>query len=213
VVNTGVGVEAPDDPEPLLRPVLEQWREGKALCTETFGWVPDRIRIKGDEKALFQALLDWKLRAVSDGSFKNRLGSAAAKLTTKDRRHEIRLWYQAPGIPDDQSVYRSELVGLLSILMVVNWLAARHDDRYLPRATHPRVRVACDDGLSALNNPFSKWPLHPKQAHFDQLSVIRGPSALVVFFGPLDMSRATRIVTSPGSNWIGGRNATSRWTD
>jgi len=64
VVITGVGVASQEEPGPILRPVLEQWREATDLCTETLGWVSDKVRIIGDEEVLFQALLGGQLRAL-----------------------------------------------------------------------------------------------------------------------------------------------------
>lgn len=45
VVITGVGVASQEEPEPILRPVLEQWHEATDLCAETWGWFPDKVRI------------------------------------------------------------------------------------------------------------------------------------------------------------------------
>ena len=51
-----------------------------AEVTEYFGWTPDEIEIEGDEGRLVEALLSDRLCVISDGSYKQNLGTAAVQL-------------------------------------------------------------------------------------------------------------------------------------
>lgn len=62
-------------------------------------------------------------RAVSDGSFKDEYGTAAGILAASINDTDTLLFVNSvPGIPSDQSSYRSELAGILGTLYVVEAL-------------------------------------------------------------------------------------------
>ncbi|CAJ1941753.1 unnamed protein product, partial [Cylindrotheca closterium] len=131
--------------------------------------VPDEIEVHGDEATLADALLDGRLRVISDGSFKNELGTAAVQILVKHGGcHRIIIRCQTPGLPQDQSPYRSELIGLLAGIMAVDWLL----EQWFPNISiGPKVRIACD-GLSAIEMAFEDRPLSPTDAQFDLVSSI-----------------------------------------
>ncbi|CAJ1945295.1 unnamed protein product [Cylindrotheca closterium] len=111
VLLTGTG--RPFETAPITSPsILQAWQTATELCTDYYGWVLDEIEIQGDEATLVAALLEGRLRVISDGSFKNELRTAAVQLLVKhggSDRMTIRC--QTPGLPHDQSPYRSELIG------------------------------------------------------------------------------------------------------
>ncbi|CAJ1928967.1 unnamed protein product [Cylindrotheca closterium] len=111
------------------------------------------------------------LRVVSDGSFKDKVGTAAAQILCFDGLAVIRVWCRCPGMPQDHSAYRSGLIGILAGVKVVSWL---HD--YFPKEHLfnflPIMTVACD-GESALNNAFDTGTSRPQQKQFDLLLAIR----------------------------------------
>ena len=142
--------------------IEEIWNNMKMDTT----WAPDQVKVEGNVMVLSEALAKGNLRVVSDGSYKRKLGTAAATLTTQELHDSITIVAQVTGLKDDQSAYRSELMGLLCGLVGIQWL----EDVYKTRG---KVTVVCD-GLSALNHALEDHLLHPKQPQFDLLSAIRG---------------------------------------
>ncbi|CAJ1955058.1 unnamed protein product, partial [Cylindrotheca closterium] len=122
VLLTGTGRAS--EPSSSSSPsILHAWQTAVELCTDYYGWVPDEIEVHGDEATLADALLHGRLRVISDGSFKNELGTAAVQILVKHGGcHRIIIQCQTPGLPQDQSPYRSELIGLLAGIMAVDWL-------------------------------------------------------------------------------------------
>ncbi|CAJ1938401.1 unnamed protein product [Cylindrotheca closterium] len=135
--------------------ILQAWQTAAELYTDYYGWVPDKIEIHGDEAILVAALLKGRLCVISDGSFKDELGTAAVQLLVKHGGSDrITIRYQTPGLPQDQSPYRSELIGLMAGIMAIDWLLQQWAPNLL---TCPRVRIACD-GLSATEMAFERLP-------------------------------------------------------
>ncbi|CAJ1938660.1 unnamed protein product, partial [Cylindrotheca closterium] len=167
---TGIGtvpLQPHHDSHPSL---LAAWMAASARVTKYVGWTPEEIEIDGDESLLAEALLEDRLCVISDGSYKLGLGTAAVQLLPrKGGTERIIVRCQTPGRTDDQSAYRSELIGLLAGIMVVDWLL----DQWAPTLrSPPRVRIACD-GFSALLNTFGDNRVTPQQAQFDLVSSIR----------------------------------------
>ncbi|CAJ1929274.1 unnamed protein product, partial [Cylindrotheca closterium] len=74
LTGTGRATEPSSSSSPSI---LHAWQTAAELCTDYYGWVPNEIEVHGDEATLADALLDGRLRVISDGSFKNELGTAA----------------------------------------------------------------------------------------------------------------------------------------
>ena len=125
----------------------------------------DHLEVKGSERALARALQWGTLRAVSDGSYKSKRGTAAVIVATKNLKHSITAKCQVTGCPEDQSAYRSEVMGILCGVQICNWLAAAHGVKK-GKATH-----GCD-GESALWLSFGDMALDPTKAQFDILSTV-----------------------------------------
>ncbi|CAJ1959611.1 unnamed protein product [Cylindrotheca closterium] len=134
------------------------------------GWVPEVITIEGSEDCLVQALLAGTLCAVSDGSYKAKVGTACAHILTEDRSDIIWITCQTPGKFEDQSSTRSELIGLMASLLVLEWMSQVAQLKLF--ASQPSVEMACD-GLIALDKPFSEAHLSSSGAQFDLASTIR----------------------------------------
>ncbi|CAJ1933741.1 unnamed protein product, partial [Cylindrotheca closterium] len=83
VTVTGTAPVDPPDPETLPASILHIWRELAADMDNECGWVPEYIYIDGDEQVLLEALEKGKLRMISDGSFKQQVGTAAVQLWTR----------------------------------------------------------------------------------------------------------------------------------
>ena len=166
------GVGTSDDPLPDPSGLVQaRWRSLGSQISGTLGWVPEELVVEGDERLLVEALQLGVLRVVSDGSFKDEVGTAAAQILTTDGTAVIRVRCRCPGLPQNQSPYRSELIGILAGVMVVSWLRDTFPAGFLSSFC-PIVTVACD-GESALNNAFGCETLRPKQRQFDLISAIR----------------------------------------
>ena len=168
---TGTGFSRLQPPPPSFSSFLERWEWARQQMSIDLDWVPEIVDLEGNEEDLASALHSGTLRIVSDGSYKDRLGTAAVRITTKDRKSCIWIRCQTPGLADDQSAYRSELIGILASMLAVSWLSEVWNSSW--DSPSSSVTFACD-GLSALNHSFSTQQLHPSQAQFDLLSAIRG---------------------------------------
>ena len=167
ILVTGKGVEQAA-PVLAVRTVFDSWRQWRSECTDDWGWVPDDLHLEGSEADLLSALRNGDLRLVSDGSYKVPIGTAAAQLRSKYGTSILWVRTRTPGPPDSISSYRSELIGLLSGVLVVSWLRSQ-----LPDDTPPVVvRCACD-GKEALRRSFESWPLPATASDFDVISSIR----------------------------------------
>ncbi|CAJ1959753.1 unnamed protein product [Cylindrotheca closterium] len=157
--------------QPKPSSILDLWHHFGSLAESgSHGWVPEVITIEGSADRLVQALLASTLGAVSNGSYKAKVGTACAQILTEDRRDIIWITCQTPGKFEDQSSTRSELIGLMASLLVLDWMSqAAQLKRF---ASQPSVEMACD-GLIALDKSFSEVHLSSSGAQFDLVSTIR----------------------------------------
>ena len=166
--NTGPSLP-PHEPPPAS--LVELWLESKASISGDSGWVPEFLTIQGDEMRLLQALLDGTLRLVCDGSFSAGLGTACAQLCTETNPDVIWILCRVPGLTTDQCSPRSELVGVLAGLLVLEWLCQLADRR--PNSKErPLLEIGCD-GLCALQKSFDWRSLKPSAKHFDVVSTVK----------------------------------------
>jgi hypothetical protein len=105
------------------------------------------------------------IRAVSDGSFKDKHGTAAwlLEITPDCIIYGLAV---VPGDEGDQSAYRSQLTGLYGIAMTVRFLETEH-------SFHGTIIIGCD-GLSALNKARLESDFsNPNEPQFDIITSIR----------------------------------------
>lgn len=100
----------------------------------------DTVRMKGNEAALLQSLRDGTAKAVSDGSYlaSKRLGTAAFIVEGCEQGDYIRGSHETPGSPDSQCAHRSEMFGILALILLVNKLCTHH------QITEGRITAKCD---------------------------------------------------------------------
>ncbi|CAJ1959274.1 unnamed protein product [Cylindrotheca closterium] len=171
VLLHSTGPHLPAEPPAPPSFILDLWHHFRSLADSgSHGWVPEVITIEGGEDRLVQTLRAGTLRAVSDGSYKVKVGTACAQILTEDRRDIIWITCQTPGKFDDQSSTRSELIGLMASLLVLDWMSQVAHLKLF--ASQPSVEMACD-GLIALDKSFSKFHLSSSGAQFDLASTIR----------------------------------------
>ena len=137
--------------------VVRAWREASGQCDGYSGWVPNDVVLYGCEATLAGALEAGELRIISDGSYSDRVGTAAIQLLTTCGRHRLVARCQTLGRLEDQSAYRSELIGLLSGVMLAEWLRQQWCPSF---ALHPIVQIGCD-ALTALSQSFDDVYLSP----------------------------------------------------
>jgi predicted RNA-binding Zn-ribbon protein involved in translation (DUF1610 family) len=124
-------------------------------------WILKRVEIPDNVETEWQE----DIRAVSDGSFKDRHGTAAWILHVSDSCI-IKGKCITPGDPECQSAFRSELAGLYGIAATVRYL----ERKYIKTGA---ITVACD-GLSALQQAQRVHDfVNPNEPQYDLILAIR----------------------------------------
>jgi hypothetical protein len=115
---------------------------------------------------LIRAIHDGTAIAVTDGSYKDGMGTAAFTFrTTLADTREITLVHMTPGYPHDMTPYRAEMGGLFGIASFLHRLYHTHN------LEAGQITVACDCKSALEKATSSKFP-HPKSPDFDLLTDI-----------------------------------------
>jgi hypothetical protein len=108
-------------------------------------------------------------KAISAGSYDPLTHKGTSSLTIVADKHDkdpLDRDNWVPGLPTDQSAYRSELAGIAGILSAVAVMIQQYD------ITSGSITIALD-GKSALDQASAETPLKIDQADFDILQDIR----------------------------------------
>jgi ribonuclease HI len=160
---------------PALTPDCSNWTTMDYLdqCLPSESWALDRLTPpQGDDFHLAAAVQAGTAVAASDGSFddKIKIGTAAFQIAPSITSVEEKDSYcgatQVPGAPSDQSAYRSELAGVLAILIILQALCDAHG------ISEGSITLSLDS-QSALAEAEGSWKLKPRQSDFDILLDIR----------------------------------------
>ena len=125
---TGVDILPPGVPPPSEIPsrsilgALDQ-------RTELDKWSVESVDVVDNGRSFAAAIIRGTARAVSDGSFKNEMGTSASILfhtKSKDPNRIISV-NSVPGNREEQSAYRSELAGISGSLSVIAAVCTVHD--------------------------------------------------------------------------------------
>jgi hypothetical protein len=122
VLATGIGIESPPPAPSLVASVRDAWLRAR-LVEEL---APEWLQVSGNEALLIVALEAGGLGVVSDGSYKDGIGTALIVITNPPKTAEICIKCRVPGALRDQSAYRGELLGIMCGLTAVSWLASSH---------------------------------------------------------------------------------------
>jgi hypothetical protein len=160
---TGIAVLAPPPVSTVFTPsTIHEWLE-KLPAHEKW---PVEVLHEDNITTLLEDIRQGTAHAVSDGSYKDMIGTSAFILRGKDRNNRVYGVNKVPGEPEDQSAYRSELAGVLAVLTVISAVCETY------HITDGYVLVGLD-GAEALKQSSGDWPLSPKQSCFDLLKAIR----------------------------------------
>jgi ribonuclease HI len=142
-------------------------------CLPSESWALDRLTPPhGDDFHLAAAVWAGIAVAASDGSFddKTKIGTAAFQIAPSITSVEEKDSYcgatQVPGAPSNQSAYRSELAGVLAVLIILQALCDAH-------GISEGSIILSLDSQSALAKAKGSWKLKPRQSDFDILLDIR----------------------------------------
>jgi hypothetical protein len=94
----------PDEPTTILDALAQQAQETR--------WAMDTIDSSDDGHDVSCASIKGTAKAGSDGSFKNSMGMSASNLYGTNQNANIITVDTVPGNENEQSAYRSELVGI-----------------------------------------------------------------------------------------------------
>jgi exonuclease III len=133
-------------------------------------WSGLQIQAPSDITVLIQGILSGTAIAVTDGSFKDSLGTAAftiqPNLEFESEIHSYIMVNQTPGYSEDMDAYRAELGGIFGIIDLANQLCTEYS------LTAGSITVGCDCA-SALTNITCHSPIGSQRPHNDILTGIR----------------------------------------
>ncbi len=130
-------------------------------------WAIRHFHCPDHGRHIAQALLRGNAVAVCDGSYKDHFGTAAFVIQSGDSSLlRILGAHATPGHPDEINPYRSELGGILALVITVDALASLHD------ILEGTIELGCDceSGITAI---FEHEYDTPKQPHHDLIHEIR----------------------------------------
>jgi len=110
-------------PEPNTNP--STWQEH--IDNQEDKWLKQHITAAAELPSFVESIRRHNVSAVSDGSGKDRIGSAASVLHSTHTGQRIKATTMVPGNIQDQSSHRSELVGILMIVKIVSMLHTEFD--------------------------------------------------------------------------------------
>ena len=137
------------------------------LNDEAASWAFKSFQTQDNGKAVAATIRDGTCIAVSDGSYKDNLGTAAWTIgsITATSWIEGRTWI--PGSAKDQCSARSELGGLYSLVRLVGIITKYY------QINSGGVTIGCD-GLGPLHRCFKhEWDPSPSTPHYDLIKAIR----------------------------------------
>ena len=130
-------------------------------------WATQDLQQNGDLSDIAIAIERGSAIAVADGSFKACKGTSAFMIGTGTAETQLRGTNQVPGSPAAQCSYRSELAGILGIVLCLKAICAEYNIQ------SGRATIACDNLEAGLQSLEYDWEVQPTADHFDILRCIR----------------------------------------
>jgi hypothetical protein len=163
---TGVAPRPETNPAPVIHYHLMTLDDIIAHMPEADQWAIDTFHSADEGFILADGIIKGVATAVSDGSYKNHIGTSGFILRGANRQIGAIGDNVVPGNPHEQSSYRSELAGISGVLALVSAVCKKYD------ITDGSILLALD-GEQALLKASSTWPLSPQDTDFDLLCDIR----------------------------------------
>ena len=137
-------------------------------CPDLDKWAVQSVDVVDNGRSIAAAIIRGDARAVSDGSFKNEMGTSASILfhTRSTDPYRIISVNSVPGNRNEQSAYRSELAGVSGSLSTIAAVCVVHD------INTGSISIGLD-GEQALIAASEDWPLNPERPDYDLLIDIR----------------------------------------
>jgi hypothetical protein len=131
-------------------------------------WSVQSADVGDNGRSIAAAIIQGSARAVSDGSFKNAMGTPASilfhsKATDPNRLISVN---SVPGNGEEQSAYRSKLAGVSRSLSLIAAVCLVHD-------IHTGSITIGLEGKQAMIAASEDWPLSPARPDYDLLTDIR----------------------------------------
>jgi len=145
------------------RNLLERLRQGPPSRI----WATEACLVEDNGERFAEAIRAGTAIAVSDGSFKDKFGTAACIFQDESGAGRFVVLNVAPGGPDDQGAYRSELSGLYGIVCTLEQVCIEHS------ITQGAVTIGCDGEEALLRSVVYKRPVDSTYSDFDLISSIR----------------------------------------
>jgi hypothetical protein len=130
-------------------------------------WAVRNLIGTDDGGAIAKAITEGTAIAVSDGSFKDAFGTAALVIEGPDSTNRLESTLVLPGLPKDQSPYRSELGGLFGIVVLVHLICKVHN------ITSGSIEVGCDGQGALIQALEYAGDVDPSCQQFDIIAAIR----------------------------------------
>ena len=131
-------------------------------------WATSAWNNDDDGAYLAECIRNGTAKAVSDGSYKDDLGTAAFVLEGAiEEHHWILGTNRVPGIEEDQSAYRSELAGLYAIVCAVEDICKYH---HIDKGS---ITIACDGESALYRSMDEESRVKSKQKQFDIITAIK----------------------------------------
>jgi hypothetical protein len=147
----------------VIRPILNM----PDLIHDNDKWAIHTLHCPKNGSTVTQAILRGNAIAVCDGSYKDHFGTAAFVLQNgNSQTSRILGAHVTPGHPDDINPYRSELGGILAIVIITEAIATFHN------IAESTIKIGCDC-QSSLIAVFEHTYDTPKQPHRDIIHEIR----------------------------------------
>ena len=131
-------------------------------------WAVQSVDSVDNGRSLAASILRGDARAVSDGSYKNNMGTSSSILFHTKSTDPLRIISvnSVPGNWDEQSAYRSELAGISGSLSILAAVCTVHD-------VHTGSVTIGLDGEQAMIAASEDWPVNPERPDYDLLTDIR----------------------------------------
>ena len=136
-----------------------------AALPQSCQWAIQHTSFEDDGATVAQAIVQDLAVAVSDGSLRYTLGTAAFVIEGSNPTNHVLGYNQVPGPVEEGDSLRCELAGLYAIVTVVNCICSFH------QVTQGSITIACDN-TSSLKPTALEYLPHPRHKNLDLMQAL-----------------------------------------